>query len=187
MAPLFAAALCLGAGGCERAGTSAGRLEYSRVICGIGAKPGRFFYPRAIDSDSEALWVIDKTARVQRISPKTGDALPGGWRMPDDELGKPTGVTIAPFPDGREAVYVADTHYHRVMVYDADAGDGEHADPLASFGEYGYERGQFIYTTDVAVLKAEKGVERVFVREALTQQFGSLSFDVMCLCGLAAR
>lgn len=85
--------------------------------------------------------------------------------MPDYELGKPTGVTIAPFPDGREAVYVADTHYHRVMVYDVNAGDGEHAEPLASFGEFGYEQGQFIYTTDVAVLETTNGVERVFVSE----------------------
>lgn len=153
----------------------------------VGNSPGQLSYPRAIDSDDGTLWIIDKTARVQRLNPKTGECV-GGWRMPEWELGKPTGLTVWRPRDGEhELVFVADTHYHRVMVYKADR-DGmkprplkaqggarpdapdpksEKGDLIASFGVYGTEPGQFIYPTDVAVLPTQdgRGIERVYVGE----------------------
>lgn len=134
---------------------------------GIG--PGRFGFPRAIDCDDRAVWVIDKSARVQRIDPKTGEVL-ATWTMPQYRLGKPTGVTIAPGggPDGADAVYVPDTHYQRVAVYAIPESGMQGAEPplIAQFGGYGTGPGQFIYPTDVAVLAAAgRAVERVYVSE----------------------
>ncbi len=105
-----------------------------------GTIPGRFDYPRslAIDGAREELYVVDKTARIQRFT-LSGTYL-GEWRMPRWENGKPTGVSVA--DDGK--IYVADTHYHRVAVFDRNGQE------VASFGEYGLEPGQFIYPTDIA-------------------------------------
>lgn len=151
---------------------------------GLGDTPGKFGYPRAIDvsADGRSLWVIDKTARVQRIDPETGRCT-AIWRMPDSDLGKPVGFCIAPGRDaaGRwcdELLYIADTHYARVMVY-KPPGDKERGSEgrdtrvtgepelVAKFGEYGQGDGQFIYPTDVAVLLGPEGksVERIYVGE----------------------
>lgn len=129
-----------------------------------GRQPGQFMYPRAIDSDGHSLWVVDKGARIQQIDPYSGQAL-RGFQTPAWEQGKPTGLTIGPMPgdDPRPALYVADTHYHRVLVYDLESGSDE---PALTFGAYGTGPGQFIYPTDVAVLTDSAGrVERIYVSE----------------------
>lgn len=159
----------------------------------VGISPGQFSYPRGLDSDSRTLWTIDKSARVQRIDPATGQNL-GGWRMPEWDLGKPTGIAAwEPAGADRVLVFIADTHYHRIMMYAvaADpqaaiaAGPGghlseselarlapAHAGPqigtfLGKFGSYGEGDGQFIYPTDVAVMPTPDGkrIARLFVGE----------------------
>lgn len=150
-------------------------LRVERVLGEAGTFPGQFGYPRAIASDGTALWVVDKMARIQQIDPATGRAGVW-WRMPELELGKPTGLTVAPatMPDGAvdEALYVADTHYHRVMVYaipDELPERPAEIEPrlIASFGGFGQAPGEFIYPTDVAVLTSGDGsrVERIYVSE----------------------
>lgn len=183
------AAICLvwsvaGSTGCG--GTSSGppgaAIDVDRSIGGLGDTPGRFAYPRAIDvsADGRLLWVIDKSARVQRIDPETGRCR-AIWRMPDSDLGKPVGFCIAPGQDQSgawcdELLYIADTHYHRVMVYkppplptapDADLNPDEKPELVARFGEYGQGPGQFILPTDVAVQIGEDGrsVARIYVGE----------------------
>ena len=101
---------------------------------------GQFGYPRCIDVDQQNKWiyVIDKTARVQRFSFDGKAQIE--WHMPDSENGKPTGVSVG--PNGH--VYVADTHYFRVMEYDCDGN------LINKFGEYGEGPRQFIYVTDIA-------------------------------------
>ncbi|MCP3904051.1 MAG: hypothetical protein GY715_10495 [Planctomycetes bacterium] len=105
-----------------------------------GTALGQFAYPRciAVDAEREFVYVIDKTARVQRFGFDGKPQLQ--WDMPAKANGKPTGISVA--PDGR--VFVADTHYHRVIAYD-DAGH-----ELLRFGGYGEGPGEFIYPTDVA-------------------------------------
>jgi ABC-type multidrug transport system ATPase subunit len=62
------------------------------------------------------------------------------WRMPDSKIGKPEGVCV--LRDGR--VVVCDTHYHRVVLFDAD-GRG-----FTTFGKEGQGPGEFIYPVAVA-------------------------------------
>ena len=152
--------------GCERA-PDGKPIAASRVLGEVGISPGQYAFPRCLDTDGRSLWVIDKLARVQRVDLKTGKGL-SGWKMPDSDLGKPTGITVFD-PTGRDEdqlVFVADTHYHRVLVYrPGPQGSRENA-PVASFGSYGREEGQFIYPTDIAVLPdAKGGIGRVYVSE----------------------
>jgi DNA-binding beta-propeller fold protein YncE len=133
--------------GCERSSDggahgSAAPINTIRAFGTPGLGRSQFNYPRAIDVNAANGWiyVIDKAARVQRFDANGEQQLE--WRMPEFENGKPTGVSVAPPPDGR--VFVPDTHYHRIIVYSAD---GEELD---RFGEYGEGPGQFIYPTDIA-------------------------------------
>jgi DNA-binding beta-propeller fold protein YncE len=171
---LAAAAVC-GGSGCDRdvsdsevAGPQP--LKTIAVHGEVGTSPGQFVYPRCLDVDSGgSLWVIDKSARVQRIDPGTGRAT-ALWTMPDHAQGKPCGITLGPPPAGvskAEAVYIADTHYHRVQVYSMPAAVGVAPELLASFGSYGEGDGQFIYLTDVAILPSADGrhAERIYVSE----------------------
>jgi ABC-type Fe3+ transport system permease subunit/DNA-binding beta-propeller fold protein YncE len=115
-----------------------------------GRGPGEFIYPRAIEIASDRwLFVVDKTGRIQRFSLE-GDFL-DVIKMPQIEAGKPTGLSVA--PNGK--LYVADTHYHRVVIFSADG------EMLDEFGQFGQENGCFIYPTDVAL--SPDG--RIFVSE----------------------
>ena len=150
-----------------------------RILGGLGDTPGRYGYPRCIEADplTSTLWVIDRTARVQRIDPQTGRCL-GFFHTPESNLGKPCGLDIAPGLDEHDhwtdsLLYIADTHYHRVLIYHppapvTDERKREIAPPIvASIGTYGRDPGQFIYPTDVAVLLTPDGrrVDRLYVSE----------------------
>ncbi|MEE2907207.1 MAG: hypothetical protein VX527_05165, partial [Planctomycetota bacterium] len=126
--------------GCSDRGSGTAPLEVEKVIGGPGRMAGRFDYPRAmaVDPRTHDIFVVEKSGRVQRLD-STGQPL-NDWMMPRVERGRPTGITIG--PDGN--VWIADTHEHRVMVYTPNG------DLLRSFGNYGFEPGQFIYPTDVA-------------------------------------
>ncbi len=124
-------------GGCDR--PEADGLLPVLTFGGQGLGPGQFVYPRAIAlAPDGCVFVVDKTARIQRFS---GDGeFETSWQMPEWEAGKPTGL----FVDRRGRVLVADTHYHRVMIYDRDGHE------LGRFGTRGTGPGQFELTTDVA-------------------------------------
>lgn len=109
------------------------------IFGGVGRGPGEFSYPRAITAEPHgSIFVVDKSGRVQRFAP-TG-TFEAEWTMPDTEAGKPVGLAV--HPDGR--IFIADTHYHRVMVYDRNG----HL--LSRFGEEGAGPGQFQLPTDIA-------------------------------------
>lgn len=137
---VLAASLCASQG-CSRSSASEPQpLDVEYLFGSPGSALGQFGYPRCIDVDRQRhrVFVIDKTARVQRFD-EDGHAEKE-WHMPEMQQGKPTGVTVA--PDGH--VWVADTHYFRVIEYDADGNE------IRRFGSYGEEPGQFIYVTDIA-------------------------------------
>ena len=115
-----------------------------------GRGDGEFIYPRAIARGAgETFHVVDKTGRIQQFSRK-GERL-GGFRLPEIEKGKPTGLTVG--PDGN--LYVADTHYHRVLVYTPQGK------LVRQFGRFGEGDGEFIYPTD----EEFAGDGRIFVSE----------------------
>ncbi len=141
--------------GCDEHPTTVGAPVRAVAISGeIGRAPGQIIYPRAFDTDGESLFIIDKTARVQRWS-LAGEPL-NEWTMPEYSRGKPTGVTVG--PDG--LVYVADTHEHRVAVFNA-AGEMLH-----EWGAYGFGPGEFIYPTDITFKSNSVGdIQRIYVSE----------------------
>lgn len=104
-----------------------------------GAGPGEFAYPRAGAYLDGELFVVDKTGRIQVFSDR--GVYQRSWRVPETSAGKPTGLCVS--ADGR--VFVADTHYARILVYDRQGV------LLHSFGGFGTGPGQFRLPTDVAV------------------------------------
>lgn len=156
---------------CVEDRSSGGSINAIATFGEVGRAPGQLVFPRAMSTDGDQLIVVDKTARIQRFDARTG-AFIDGVRTPVLDLGKPTGLCVAPHPAdaSRTALYVADTHYHRILVYDlgSDLGD-DPSQPLLpeiSFGAYGVDPGQFVYPTDIAVVLDDAGsVSRLFVSE----------------------
>jgi hypothetical protein len=154
-------------------------LPVSHTIGEVGSSPGQFLYPRALAADGRGwaaagetegphLWVIDKAGRIQRLNAATGRATIA-FRAPDIALGRPCGVTLGPTWRGGpgdqggggarspDLLYVADTHYHRILIY-APPSEGEKEPRLVGqFGSYGRGPGEFIYVTDVAILTDDEG------------------------------
>lgn len=132
------ACVLFGVLGCSRDGGGSG--DVIGLFGQLGLGPGCFSYPRAITYDpAGSVLVVDKSGRIQRFNAE-GEWL-ASWQVPETAFGKPVGLTV--HPDGR--VLVADTHYHRVLIYDRE---GHLA---GSFGTAGLSDGQFQLTTDVAV------------------------------------
>lgn len=123
--------------GCLRSAEGGSRVE--TVWGERGISPGKLQKPRAMCIDSfDRLYLVDITARIQ-VFDRDGKFL-RGWRTPESKYGRPTGMSIL---DGN--LYVADTHYFRVLVYSLD---GE-LKQEQSFGEPGSAPGNLGWTTDV--------------------------------------
>jgi DNA-binding beta-propeller fold protein YncE len=105
-----------------------------------GTAPGQVVYPRGIayDPGNDWIYIVDRTAHIQRLS-ATG-AILNAWHTPESRKGKPVGLTVG--PDGN--LYVADTHYNRILVYSPDGVE------LRRFGSSGTGPGEFTYPTDIA-------------------------------------
>lgn len=110
----------------------------ARIIGGAGLVDGRFMTPRAIDANENVCVVIDKSGRLQLFT-STGDHLTT-WVLPLSGTGYPTGVSL----DALGLIWVAETHGHRVLVYDHSGHE------LLRFGSYGTGDGEFLYPTDIA-------------------------------------
>jgi ABC-type Fe3+ transport system permease subunit/DNA-binding beta-propeller fold protein YncE len=136
--------------GCSRKPDYAEEPKVIDAFGQTGKGPGEFIYPRAIDIASDgSLFIVDKTGRIQRLT-ADGDFL-AEFHMPLVEVGKPTGLSFA--PNGN--LYVADTHYHRVVIFSPEGKI------VGRFGQFGQDGGCFIYPTDVAF----SGDGRIFVSE----------------------
>jgi len=100
--------------------------------------------PRGLYSDErDDVYVLDDAGRVL-VYDRTGLLL-RQWKMPDSRIGNPEGIWK--LRDGRVAV--ADTHYHRVVIFHPD-GEVDF-----TFGSEGREPGQFVFP--VAVLEDAAG------------------------------
>ncbi|MGC1274181.1 MAG: hypothetical protein WBC44_10780, partial [Planctomycetaceae bacterium] len=90
----------------------------------------------AIGHDGEKI-VLDNAGRVLVYDAES--KLDRQWNMPESSVGNPEGACV--LADGR--IVVADTHYHRVVVFDSQG------EVVEMFGELGREPGQFIYPVAV--------------------------------------
>lgn len=160
---LAAAALVAPASCGRRSERAGGAMPVERVIGSVGTWPGQFATPRAIDTDGSTLWVIDKTARIQRIDPRTGDQL-SEIKTPRHAKGMPVGLTCATL-DGKPVLIVPDTHEHRVLIYDIPEDPARPPSIVAEFGTYGEGPGRFIYPTDVEVVSDPAFGTRLYVGE----------------------
>jgi DNA-binding beta-propeller fold protein YncE len=136
---ILSAGLLLLVTGCDDAprGPAPGLL---RCFGRTGQGPGEFSYPRAIAAGADGrVYIVDKAARIQCY--RADGTFDFDWRTPVWDAGKPTGLGVA--PDGR--IFVADTHYSRVLVYSATGA------AHAEFGRRGTGPGEFLMPTDVAV------------------------------------
>lgn len=92
----------------------------------------------AID-DLNQLYIVDMTGRIQ-VFTREGQYL-RGWRTPEIEFGKPSGLSF----DRQGNLLVADTHYHRVLVY---TPAGKMLDQRTLGGKAGHGPGEFNFVTD---------------------------------------
>ncbi len=127
-------ALSLALAGCG------GHAQPDAIWCSTGTGKGQVVYPRAIaySPADNTFFVCDRLARIQQLDAR--GQFVREWRMPEWEYGKPVGLTVG--PDGN--LWVADTHYHRVIVYTP------RGEEVRRFGSYGMEPGQFVLPTDIA-------------------------------------
>ena len=121
------------------------QLKFSQVSSWkMPADGPRIPAPRSVHAArDDTVYVLDDAGRVLVYS-ASGDLLKL-WHMPDYEAGRPEGIVC--LQDGRIAV--ADTHYHRVVIFGPDGM----VDNI--FGDYGFGKGQFVYP--VAVAEDEHG------------------------------
>ena len=117
------------------AGGEAPTLEFRQVrSLSMPPEGPKIPAPRGATFDSDGtLYVLDDAGRVLVFDRES--KLIRKWFMPEYSVGKPEGVWR--FLDGRIAV--ADTHYHRVVIFD------EEGNVLTMHGERGAEPGQFEY------------------------------------------
>jgi len=143
-----------------------GTLNTKLIYGESGTQLGQFVYPRGMDvfevDGHPRAAIVDKTARIQIMDLETGDIL-GAVHTPRWDRGKPTGITVAPsaIDANNRAVYVADTHEHRVLMYELPLPAMQvpvPTQPDLVFGSFGEAPGQFIYPTDVEVQTDESGV-----------------------------
>ncbi|MHA7811861.1 MAG: NHL repeat-containing protein [Phycisphaerales bacterium] len=173
LAALLAITCALGACG-ETNPAQPGQLKTTRVLGEAGKHNGQFVYPRGMDifeyNGVPHAITVDKTARLQHINLETGKVV-GTVHTPRWDRGKPTGLTVAPsvIDSSTLAVYVADTHEFRVLMYEfplAVTEEPQPTEPDFQFGSFGEEPGQFVYPTDIAVETDEsKRVTDIYVSE----------------------
>ena len=101
--------------GCEGSGTLPQLVVSSVTTIQMPPDGASVPAPRSMTFDRDGqLYVLDNAGRVLVYAP-SGKPL-REWHMPEFDVGKPEGICV--FHDGR--IGVADTHYHRVVLFDAD-------------------------------------------------------------------
>ncbi len=113
----------------------------ARLFGGEGTSPATFSYPRAVAVSpvDGSIHVIDKRGWLRRFD-ASGRPL-AMVRMPVVDQGTPTGMDV----DGEGRAFVADSHLHRVLVYDAALN------LIDAWGELGREDGRLLLVTGIDV------------------------------------
>jgi sugar lactone lactonase YvrE len=150
---LLSLPVALSAVSCDNPAHSSYRAPDAVQIIGEpGRLPGQFVYPRACAiGPNDELFVADKTGRIQRFD--SAGSLIGLWNLPyvsapsvhrSRAADRPAGFPVGMAFDAHGRLYVADTHYYRVLIF---AIDGK---LLGQFGGFGRGPGQFVYPTSIA-------------------------------------
>jgi iron(III) transport system ATP-binding protein len=122
----------LGLSGCQ--GDSSPQLVVKRESNWMMPPDGpRVPAPRSMTVSGDEYLVLDNAGRVL-VFDQNGD-LQRHWWMPEYSVGKAEGVCV--LKDGRIAV--ADTHYHRIVLFDHEG------QVTGMFGQIGSEPGDFVY------------------------------------------
>lgn len=109
-----------------------------------GLSEGRFLKPRAIAIDpDDLLYIVDTTGRIQ-VFDADGN-YQRGWKTPETEYGRPTGLSVRTMPGQTPLLLVADTHYYRMLAYDLN---GQILDERRIGGVTGHGPGEFAFVTD---------------------------------------
>jgi iron(III) transport system ATP-binding protein len=135
----FLAALLIFGPGCTSADTDP-EFPISKFETWKVPASGRFLpAPRGLYSDADDnVFVLDDAGRV--LVYDSAGQLIRQWEMPDFAAGKPEGIWE--LTDGRVAV--ADTHYHRVVIFHEDGAVDR------TFGTQGNGPGQFVFPVSIA-------------------------------------
>lgn len=123
------------------------------IIGTRGTQRGQFSRPRAVAiTRSGSLYIIDRTGRMQVLELDTGKVT-AQVQLPAHQNGTPTGISVDNVDD---TVWVADTHYQRILHYSQDGT------LLGQFGAHGTGPGEMIFPTDVG---ADPDGEHLWVTE----------------------
>lgn len=137
------AATALSATGCVPLGNGA---KPDLVWGRRGMSEGRFLKPRAMTIDHlDQLYIVDTTGRIQVFD--TDGNLIHWWKTPETANGRPTGMATKASvgADGKPRLFVADTHYYRMLVYTLE---GELLPDEQIGGTPGHSPGEFAFVTD---------------------------------------
>ncbi len=107
---------------------------------------GRFLKPRAMTiDDNDDLYIVDTTGRIQVFD--ADGVLQRFWKTPQTTNGRPTGMAFRKQAgvDSTPRIFVADTHYYRMLVY---RPDGELMIDEKIGGTAGHSPGEFAFVTD---------------------------------------
>lgn len=111
----------------------------AETVWTLPAEGPRVPAPRGVTpGPAHTVYVLDNIGRVLQL-----DALGNlkqSWWMPEYSVGKPERLLVC--RDGR--LVVADTHYHRIVVFNQDG------QVQSMFGREGQGRGEFIYPVAIA-------------------------------------
>jgi len=153
---------CLAAVGCDE-GADGPQLEVaSERRFSLPVKGVKLPAPRdiALGENDEKI-VLDNAGRV--LIYNSAGELDRQWDMPESSAGNPEGACV--LEDGR--IVVADTHYHRVVIFDS------RGNVTAMFGELGKEPGQFIYPVAVTTDPSGNLYVAEYGENDRIQKFGS--------------
>jgi DNA-binding beta-propeller fold protein YncE len=104
-----------------------------------GLLRGDFIKPRAMALDHDGnIVTVDFRAMIQTFTPDGG--LVASWQTPEHKIGRPSGLCV----DRDGNILVADSHYHRILVYSKEGvllrqygGDSGEAPLVGLFGYIG--------------------------------------------------
>ncbi|MFH5802889.1 ATP-binding cassette domain-containing protein [Alienimonas sp. DA493] len=153
---LLAAVLLGIAAGCDGGGADGPALEFAEVRVRALPNAGpQLPAPRGVGIGPDGVaYVLDNAGRVLAFSPE-GEEL-RRWEMPANHNGNPEGICVYRPPGfDRWLVAVADTHYHRVVLFTTEG------DVVTMWGVEGDEPGNFRFP--VAVTADDAG--RLYVGE----------------------